>query len=94
MERHGNGKVNNFSGYVKTIVDKANNGEFVPLETTEEIITDPAKCKYCNSKGQIVFVRQDGSLTEPIDCKHGNQAYQYIKQVKAEYGYDLHQPKS
>ena len=93
MERHGKGKVNNFSGYVKTIIDKANSGDFGPLETTEpeEIITNPAKCKYCDSKGKLVFVRQDGSLTEHIDCKHGNQAYQYIQSIKTEYGYELQQ---
>ena len=95
MERHGKGKVNNFSGYVKTIVDKANSGDFGPLETTEpeEIITNPAKCKYCDSKGKMRFMRENGTLTELIKCKHGNQAHQYIQEVKAEYGFDLYQPQ-
>jgi glutaredoxin len=46
-------------------------------------------CPYCKSTGQIRFMRKDGTLTDLLVCKHGQQARAYIQKVKAEYGYDF-----
>jgi len=44
---------------------------------------------YCDSEGQIRFVRQDGTLTPLIDCKHGQEAEAYIQWVEEKYSYSF-----
>jgi len=42
---------------------------------------DKDTCPYCKNTGKIRFMRQDGTFTEPLDCKHGQQALTYIQRL-------------
>ncbi len=83
--------------YLNTLVKRYHEGDFIPTSDLFAQRTKPTKnttnnantCKYCKGTGQIRFIRQDGTLTELIDCKHGQLANNYIQTVKEEYGYDL-----
>ncbi len=88
--------------YLNTLVKKYHAGDFIPTselftqrnKSTPKTTSNANTCKYCKGIGQIRFIRQDGSLTELIDCKHGQLAHKYIQNVKEEYGYDLQPHKA
>ncbi len=88
--------------YLNTLVKRYHAGDFIPTselctqrnKPTQKITSNANTCKYCKGIGQIRFIRQDGTLTELIDCKHGQLAHEYIQNVKEEYGYNLQPHKA
>jgi glutaredoxin len=82
--------------YLSTLVKRHNANEFTPTSdlatlraNTTTNIDNKDTCPYCKSTGQIRFMRKDGTLTDLLVCKHGQQARAYIQKIKTEYGYDF-----
>ena len=88
--------------YLNTLVERYNNGKFIPtsdlfnqrIKPIQKATNSANSCKFCKGSGQIRFIRQDGTLTELIDCKHGQFAHKYIQSIKEDYGYDLQPHKA
>jgi len=84
------GAVRSLWAYFSTLIKRYNADEFTPTAELAAIRMESSDtCPYCKETGQIRFMSQDGSLTEPVSCKHGQQARAYIQSMKKEYGYDF-----
>ncbi len=77
--------------YLQTLIQRSLNADFTPIQkiTNKTNIKNTGKCCYCNNSGKIQFKRPNGTRTELLDCKHGNEARDYIEMVKRDYGYDF-----
>jgi len=77
--------------YLQTLIQRSLDGDFTPIQkiTTQTHTNSDGKCCYCNNSGKIQFKRPNGTRTELLDCKHGNEARDYIEMVKIDYGYDF-----
>jgi predicted transcriptional regulator len=90
------GTIRKPEAYLQTFIQRSLEGNLTPIQkiTSKNNTKNNDNCCYCNNTGKIQFKRPDGSITLPLDCKHGNEARIYIEKVKRDYGYDFINPTS